>query len=61
MYSKDPFNELITKKKTFTIINSDGTKQKIKVSSEASILTKRDKTTKVLFGVVFVIFAIYSL
>ena len=48
-------------KKTFTIINPDGTKQKVKVSSEASILTNRDKPTKILFGVVFVIFAIYSL
>ena len=47
-------------KKTFTVINPDGTKQKIKVSSEASILTNRDKPTKILFGVVFVIFAIYS-
>ena len=48
-------------KKTFTIINPDGTKQKIKVSSEASILTHRDKPTKVLFGIVFALFAIYAL
>ena len=47
-------------KKTFTITNLDGTTQKVKVDSDASILTKRGPITKVLFGVIFVLFAIYS-
>ncbi len=47
-------------KKTFTIIEADGTKKKIKVSNDASILTNRDKPTKVLFAIVFVLFTIYS-
>ncbi len=47
-------------KKTFTITNLDGTTQKVKVDSDASILTKRGPITKVLFGIIFVLFAIYS-
>ena len=47
-------------KKTFTIIEADGTKKKVKVSSDASILTKRDKPTKILFGLVFVLFSFYA-
>ena len=48
-------------KKTFTITNPDGTKQKVKVDSDASILTKRGPGMKVLFAVVFVIFTIYAI
>lgn len=48
-------------KKTFTILNPDGTKQKVKVDSDASILTKRGPVTKVLFGIVFVIFSAYAI
>ena len=48
-------------KKNFTILNPDGTKQKVKVDSDASILTKRGPITKVLFGIVFVIFSAYAI
>lgn len=48
-------------KKTFMIVNADGTQQKIKVSKEGSVLTKRDKPTKILFGIVAVIFTIYAI
>ena len=47
-------------KRTFTISNPDGSKTKVKVDENDSILNKRDPLAKVLFAVVFVIFAVYS-
>lgn len=48
-------------KKTITIQNGDGTTTKVRVSEDASILTHRDKPEKILFGVVFVLFLLYSI
>lgn len=47
-------------KKTITIQNNDGTTKKIKISEDASILTHRDKPAKILFGIVFALFALYA-
>ena len=48
-------------KKTFKLYRTDGTVKKIKIGTEDSILTKRTNAGKVLFAVVFVIFALYAI
>lgn len=48
-------------KKTYIISKPDGSQTKVKVNEKDSILTKRTPLTKVLFAIVFIIFAIYSI
>ena len=48
-------------KKTYTIIDHDGNPKKVKVSGDDASLSKKSPLTKVFFGIVFVIFVLYSI
>lgn len=47
-------------KKTVKIVQPDGSVIKTKVSADSSVLTKRSKSGKILFGCIFVIFLVYA-